>query len=689
MIEAPNIQQLLQSGVEHHRRGELAQAEQFYRQALGVDPNHPDGLHLLGTLADQCGQHNAAIMLLERAVALAPDDAAYLNTLGIAQQQAGRVDEANDAFRRAVARNPDFLEPAIRLGGLLDSRRQFDEAAAVLKAALDNHPESVDARFLLAAALEGMGFFADAIDEYRRAILVDPTFAPAQYNLGNALEAKGYLDDAAESYSRAHQCDPSLAEAANNLGKVRQKQGRFEEATRAYRRAVESRSGWSVAHANLAGALQVQGRIDEAIAAYRTAVQLDPSDAQVHSTLVVALNNVADVDAATVFGEHIAWAARHASAPALTHTNSRDPDRRLRIGYVWGGFCDHPLAPFVEPILDHHDRAQFEVVCYSSKAADTTPNWMRERADLWRDITPVFDDRAARVIHDDRIDILIDLAGHTPGHRLGIFAHKPAPVQATYLGYPNTTGVTHIDYWLTVLTDALPPHAERHLAPLDGAYCFAAPQDAPDVAPLPMLANGFTTFGCFAPLSRINLPLLDLWASVLGESIGSRLILRAHGFSDPATRQRVADAFIERGITSDRIDLLPRPDSQRELLQAYGQIDLSLDTFPHNGLVSTCQALFMGVPVLTLCGERVASCVGRDLLHAAGLDEFVVREKDDYILEAALAGAEPDRIGALRSSLRNRVGASRLMDGARFTRRLEETYRAWWRDHCARPGASA
>ena len=691
MIETLNVQQLLETGAQHHRKGELAQAEKYYRQALAAEPNHPDGLHLLGMLADQCGQHEAAIKMLERAVQLAPNDAAYLNTLGIAQQQAGRVEEANESFRRAVSTNPDFLEPALRLGGLLGQRRKHDEAKAVLTAALDYHPESVDAHFLLAAALEGMGLADEAIDEYRRAILLDPTFAPAHYNLGVALESRGQLEEAAEQYILAHRCESGLAEAANNLGKVRQKQRRLEDAIEAYGRAIESRPAWSIPHENLAGALQSQGRIEEAVAEYRKAVELDPTDPQTHSSLLVALNNLPGADAAMVFGEHTAWAARHASAPAMqAHANSRDPERRLRVGYVGACFCDHPLAAFVEPILTNHDGEQFEVVCYSNSATDDAiTRRLRERADLWRDVRPIFDDRAARLIQEDQVDILIDLSGHTPLNRLGIFAHKPAPVQATYLGYPNTTGIGHIDYWLTAATGgsspapAPQPRAERKLAAIESAYCFAAPIDAPEVSPLPMLSNGYTTFGCFTILARVNAHLLDLWAAVLAESIGSRLVLRAPGLADEGTRQRLIEQFAARYVTEDRIDLLPLPTSERETLEAYAQIDLALDTLPHNGLLATCQAMWMGVPVLTLAGDRVASRIGSNLLRAAALDEFIVGQTDDYILEAALAGAEPERIRDIRSSLRERMRASRLMDGKQYVRNLEQTYRGWWRDYCA------
>ena len=343
------------------------------------------------------------------------------------------------------------------------------------------------------------------------------------------------------------------------------------------------------------------------------------------------------------------------------------------------------MAFFLEPILSTHDRVEFESVCYSDvKQPDAVTGRLRALAGEWRDIRGRSDDQVAELVRRDRIDILVDLAGHTAGNRLLVFARKPAPVQVTYLGYPNTTGLTSIDYRITDecadptgAADRL--HTEKLVRLKNGFLCYLPPEESPEVSPTPVLRNGTVTFGSFNQLPKLSNEVVRIWAATLSRVPGSRLLLKAHGFSNEETRSRFRERFAEHGITPDRLELRCDVPSTRSHLELYGEVDVALDPFPYNGTTTTCEALWMGVPVIAWAGPTHRARVGVSLLTGLGLAEWIAESRERYVELAVELAGDPARLDRIRHGLRDRMRQAPLMDGAGFTRGLEQAYREMWR----------
>jgi predicted O-linked N-acetylglucosamine transferase (SPINDLY family) len=466
-----------------------------------------------------------------------------------------------------------------------------------------------------------------------------------------------------------------------------QAEGRLGEATALYRSALQVRPDLAEAHSNLAAALHEQGVRAESRAAYGRALALRPDDVMAHSNLLLTLNYDETVGAEDMWAAHAAYGRRWDKGPRA-HANPRDPERRLRVGYVSADFKMHSCAFFIEPLLRHHDRAAFEAVCYSGvERPDLTTAELRRLAAGWRDVGGLGDQDFAAQIERDGIDILVDLSGHTRLNRLPVFGMRPAPVQVSWLGYPNTTGLAAIGYRLTDGW-ADPPgrgdgHYSERLVRLDRCFlCYAPPADAPVVAPLPALAGGGVTFGCFNNANKLNPGVAGLWARLVASVPGARLLLKAKHFLDEGTRAHYRSMFAAAGLASDRLELAGWVAERQGHLGAYGRVDIALDPFPYNGTTTTCEALWMGVPVVALAGERHAGRVGVSLLRAAGLGELVAASEVEYVATAARLAGDVAGLARLRAALRGRVAASELCDGPGFARAVEAAYRDFWRAWC-------
>mgnify|MGYP001076071199 CR=1 FL=1 len=442
----------------------------------------------------------------------------------------------------------------------------------------------------------------------------------------------------------------------------------------------------AVALNSLGSAYQGQGDFENAERCYRQCLAATPGDLQARSNLLMLLNYLPDADAARVFAEHLEWGrVAESRIPRLDPAGfDHDPQRRVRVGYVSPDFREHSVASFIEPVLRQHDRSRFEVCCYSSlPTPDETTLRIRASVDVWRDIHKLSDGEAARLIRDDRIDILVDLSGHTSGGRLGIFAARPAPLQMTWMGYPNTTGLGAIDYRITDgVADPAGEEAwySEALMRLDGCFlCYQPDPDTPEVAPLPALANGHVTFGSFNNFSKINPGVLQLWSEVLKQVPGSRLLLKCPALTDAFVQRRVSDALQALGIGAERVDLLGHTRTRQDHLALYARVDIALDTFPYNGTTTTCEALWMGVPVVTLSGRHHAGRVGASLLKAVGHPEWIAATAENYVRTATGLAADLDALQAIRAVLRRDVAASKLCDATGFVRRIETAYRDIWR----------
>jgi predicted O-linked N-acetylglucosamine transferase (SPINDLY family) len=576
--------------------------------------------------------------------------------LGNAFKHKGNLPDAIDAYRHAIKLNSRFAEAYSNLG----------------------------------ATLRQQGSFADAIAAYRQAIALDPNMVEAHYNLGIALEEQGKPSAAIEAYHRALALKPDFIEAYENLGVALQSEGRLAEAITAYRKVLAWKPDAQIYNI-LGTALFEQGKYEEANRAYRDALILNPGYAESHSNLLLGLNYRADIEPGDLFTQHVRWATQHASAIESTCEllrNDRMPDRVVRVGYVSPDFRAHSVAFFIEPVLDHHDRDKFTVYCYSNVARpDAVTDRLRGHSDHWREIARRDDHEVATQIHEDRIDILVDLAGHTGRNRLLVFARKPVPIQVTYLGYPNTTGLMTIDYRLTdAIADPIgssdASYSETLVRLPKGFLCYRPPERCPPITALPALNTGYVTFGCFNNVSKVNPAVVAIWARILQALPRARLLLKGAAFADTASRDRVQALFGQDGITADRIEMTPLIKGRAEHLQTYGRVDIALDPFPYNGTTTTCEALWMGVPVISLAGQTHAGRVGVSLLTHVGLSELIAESPEAYVQLAVELASNLEHLQYLRRGLRERLQRSPLMDAAGFTRSLEQAYREMWKRYC-------
>jgi protein O-GlcNAc transferase len=719
------VKELLAAGLQHHLAGRFAEAEACYRRVLAAQPNHAEvhsnlGVALKGqgkldeavaayrqaigikpdlaeahsnlgvALTDQ-GKLDDAIAVCRQAIGINPDYAAAHFNLGVVLKKRGKLEEAVAAYRQAIVINPDYAEAHSNLGNALKDQGKLDEAVAAYCQAIVIKPDYAEAHSNLGAALKDQGKLDEAIAACRQAIDIKPDLAEAHSNLGNALQDQGKLDEAIAAHRQAIGIKPNFAQAHSSLGVALNEQGKLDEAIAAYREAIRVKPDYAEAHSNLGVALTEQGKLDEAVAAYRQAIGIKPDYAEAHSNLLVSLNYPDKSTADRLFAAHREWDERYGrqvSRPTA-YANVREAARRLKIGYVSPDFRVHSVAYFVEPLLKGHDRQAVEVFCYAEvNRPDTVTGDLQRLADHWLVTVGLSDEELAERIRADGIDILVDLAGHTAKNRLRVFARKPAPVQVTWLGYPNTTGLEAIDYRLVdAVTDPIgeaDAWASETLVRLEGGFlCYGGVKDAPEPTVPPCLKTGTVTFGSFNNPAKVSAATFDAWATLLSRLPQARLLLMGRPLGDVATRALFLARLDERGVAAERVELAAYLPGRVAHLAAYHRGDIALDPFPYNGATITCEALWMGVPVVTLRGDRHAGRVGASLLSQIGLTELIANSVEEYVEIALALAGNPRRLDDLRRDLRPRMVASPLCDGGAFARKMEAAFRTMWQDWCA------
>ena len=608
---------------------------------------------------------------------------------GMAHYESGRHDEAERVYGEVVASDPRQSDALHMLGVLAHRAGRHELAVAYLAQAIEVDPATPGFHHNLGEALSALGRIDEAVEQYSLAVELRPSYAVAHNGLGAALYRLGVHDEAMQHFELALTLEPGLAMAHANLGATLEAAGQLVDAVGRYEQALALAPASPESLNNLGSALQKLGRPLEAEARYREALALRPDFALAHSNLLLCLNYT-DRDPADTFAEHRRWAERHTRSidRVRPHSMNRDPERRLHVGYVAPDLAASPVAYFLEPLLRAHDRTQVQVTCYAGAAGGR----LDHLADRCHDVTALPDATVAELVQRDSVDILVDLAGHTSNHRLFTFARRPAPVQATYCGYPNTTGLDAIDYRLTDewadpvgMTEAL--HSEELVRLPGGFLCYAPAADAPEPSPPPSLAGGGVTFGSFNHLPKITPPVIELWARVLQAVPGSRMLLKAMGFADPAVCEGVRSAFASHGVDAGRIEMIAWTATHADHLDLYERVDVALDPFPYNGATTTCEALWMGVPVVTLAGRTHVGRVGVSLLRAAGLDDLIAGGADEYVEIARRLADGRASLAERRSEQRARMAASPLCDAARLAREIEQAYRDMWRRHVARAAA--
>ncbi len=624
----------LKRGLDLYQAGQFAEAGRELRELLQARPDQPDALHLLGVIEHAAGRDEAALPLLERAVAARPGDASFHNNLGTVSKALGRTREAIAHYQRAVDRDSGY---ALAHNGL-------------------------------GAAYLDLGEIANARSHFERALVIDPTLAMAEANLATLFEREGDPGEAIRRYRRVIDAGgvpaDSYPELANNMGLSLQSGGRPREAEQWFRRAIEQRPDFAAAHSNLLLCLNYSAH--------------DPDE---------------------VFDEHRRWARQHSSGitrmpPPRLDAAQLDVERRLRIGYVTPDFDGHAVGYFFRPLLEAHDRGAVDVTIYTGLRSDAgVASSPRDWAERWRDTSGLSDEEAARLVRDDGVDILVDLAGHTAHGQLLTFARRPAPVQVAYLGYPNTTGLDAIDYRVVdEWTD--PPGATEHLhtetlVRLPGGFlCYRPRPDAPEPGEPPCVANGYITFGSFNHLPKMTPQVVETWARILRSMPDARFVMKNLAFKDGSVRERVLDEFARNGVDAGRVELIAWTASYEEHLALYSKVDIALDTFPYGGHTTTCEGLWMGVPAVTLAGRTYAGRVTVSLLSIIGLSDLVAADADRYVEIATALARDGDRLAQLRRSLRPVMAASPLCDPSRIAREMEDAYRTMWRRYVERAEAA-
>lgn len=567
----------------------------------------------------------------------------------------------------------------------------FATAEALFKEVLRVRSRTPEAMHLLGALYARMGRDADAVEWIRKAVAIQPYNVAALEDLGSALLGIHALDEAEEVYRRVLALKGSSAAAHFNVAMTLQRKGIIGEAIALLRKALALDPNFLQAAFSLAGSLSEMGQEDEGLALFHKAAEGRPQDAFVNSNLLFALLYNSKADEPTIFKEHLRWAERHAEPLARLiqpHTNARQPDRVLRVGYVSGDFWEHAVSFFFEGLLAAHDPAQVEVFCYADIVrSDAVTERLRAKAPHWRDIVRKPDEEVARTVRDDQIDILVDLGGHSTGNRLQLFARKPAPVQVTYIGYPHTTGMRAMDYRIVdTLTD--PPgqgdefHTERLIRLNRPFLCYRPAADAPPVSPLPADSAGHITFCSFNALAKIRRPTIELWARVLAAVPDSRMLIKAPRLQDEAPREVMRAWFAAAGIAADRVEFAAGTKGFLEHLAVYHRADIGLDTFPYHGTTTTCEAMWMGVPVVTRAGSTHRSRVGVTLLSSVGLADLITQTPEQFVATAAALAGDRDRLRTLRATFRDRLAKSPLLDCAGLAREVEAAYRTMWRAWC-------
>jgi len=650
------IAEALNLAIQHHQAGHLSQAETIYRQVLQAEPQNSSALHLLGVLAAQTENYTMAIALIQRAIAIDGKIPLFYSNLASAFIAQGHYAQAVYQCQRALALESEHAE------------------------ALNN----------LGLALFNLGKLTEAINCYRRALIQNPRYIEAQHNLGIAFHQYGAIDDAIACYQQTVKLNPQYFKAYNNLGIAYRDIGKLSESLACYQKALAIHPQYPEAYVGLGNLYKDQARLPEAIHCYRQALAIKPTSAMAQDNLLLALHYTEEVTPAMIFAEHQSLLTQMVSSSAFpflkTHVNDRHPHRRLKIGYVSADFYKHSVAYFIEPLLAQHDRCQFEIYCYYNDAKnDEVTQRLQQYADHWLNCVGMPDTALAETIRQAQIDILVDLSGHTGKNRLPVFAQKPAPIQVTYLGYPDTTGLSTVDYRLTDsyadpigVSDSL---STEKLVRLSGSYfCYQPYPQSPPVSDLPLLQNGVVTFGSFNNSAKWSPTILALWAQVLHAVPNSQLLLKANSylFTDVAVRESFAERFAQLGIPSTRLILRDRTADTAEHLAMYQQVDIGVDSYPYNGATTTCEALWMGVPVVTLVGQTHAARTGLSILTAVGLPELVARTPAEYVALCTKLANDLEHLQTLRNTLRLRLQTSSLLDTVTFTRQVEVQYRQMW-----------
>lgn len=666
-----------------------------YEQALALDADYAPALDSLGLLHCKQKNYEAAIACSERALALQADDAVACGRLAIVYGSAGHKELAAQYFERACELAPAEVNSYVQLADYHHSLRQHEQAVAAYRRALEVDPDSACAFNNMGSSLQALKRHEESRAAYQRALDLDPDNPSMLCNLGSNYQDWKKLDLARECYRAALAIDPQLERAHFSLGNTYMLDTQPQEAMVHYQRALAINPDYRDAYVNLGATLSNMGRLEEALQVCRTGLERGPEWDNLFSNYLFLLSHSAVVSAETMFAEHTRFGAtfeRLAAAERRDHDNPRDPARQLKVGFVSGDLHNHPVPHFLLPVLENiRAEAGLSLYAYSNDATDDfVTERLRTLMPHWRQVEALTDSELVQLIRDDGIDVLIDLSGHTGKNRLPVFAAKPAPVQASWIGYPLTTGLQTVDYYLTdpffSPLDAMASQFTEKLMQLPVCAPFLPTEYAPAVRPAPALTNGYLTFGSFNRLNKINRQVIARWSKLLRAIPDARLLLAAMPASAP--QPQLVSWFEEEGIAADRLIFEGRTGIG-QYMEMHHRVDICVDTFPYGGGTTTFHALWMGVPTLTLAGATQPSRAGTSILRQVELEEFIASDEDDYVRKALAMAANPMLLGAHRYSTRHRLERSPMGNSRLIAEGLENGVRLAWQRWCAGLPAAA
>ena len=673
------------------------EAIESYKRALALNPGLAEAHFSMGTALKEIGRSDEAIACYHRALAIRPDYAEAHFNLGNARNDEGKPDEAIESYRQALKIRPDYAEACFSVSATLHRLGRLEDAVASYRDALKIKPDYAEACVNLGNVLKELDRLDEAVESYRRAIEIRPGYAEAQNNCGAALQAMGQMDAAAACYLKALEIKPEYAEAHFNVGTVLQDQGRFVDAAACYTRAVELKPDYAEAHDNRGALLLELGQTDSAVACFRRALEIRPAFAGARSNLLFTLAYGGLAASLGLLAEARQWQVQSVpvalAAAARKREFHRSPrsGRRLRVGYVSGDYRQHAVSNFIEPLFRLHDRSRIELFAYAvSPKRDELTDRLQALTEHWQDVAGMSDEALRAQIEADAIDVLIDLSGHTGHNRLGVFALRAAPVQSHYLGYFATTGLAEMDYWLG--DPVLFPESEN------ANYCetiWRLPRvwvsyQGRDDAPLPSWTpkeDGVVCLGSFNNLKKITPATMNLWAKILHAMPNARLLLKTPELGGAQNRKRIEGAMAGRGIAAERLELLGETKDWIAHMALYDRLDIALDPIGAvGGGTTTCDALWMGLPVITLVGQGMAQRMTASMLDAIGHREWIADSESAYEAKVIALAGDVEHRRAMRLTQRDQMRSSPLCDAAGLARALEDAFESMfdhWRESVA------
>ncbi|MBF0383333.1 MAG: tetratricopeptide repeat protein [Magnetococcales bacterium] len=669
--------------------------------SLVVDANkqqEPDNKLLLsaqdvlqqGIDLHQSGRVDDAMTCYRQTLKLLPENSVALSNLGMILHTKGNLKEAIDCYQKATAIDPTLIDAHNNLGVALLDQKQFSEAVECYKQILSINQNSAEAHYNLGLAMKGQGHLEQAEASFRTAVSIDPEYAAAYNNLSIVLYKQNKLFAAEISCKKAVAIDPNYAEAYNNLGLILKFQGKFDTAVTAVKKALTIDPDFINGYINLGSILNAQGKANEAFELQQQIVAKIPGNILAHSNMLFTSHYFSDQSLETIFQSHIEWAkscVQEDHITSVSFTNTLEPTRCLRVGYVSADFIHHPVGFLIGGVLQSHNDEKFKIFCYANNdKKDGITKRLKSYVDIWRTVSCLDDDALYELVIQDQIDILIDLSGHTAGHRLSLFNKRAAPIQITWIGYANTTGLRAMDY--LIADDVVVPEGggqkfTEEVVRLPHCYLnYPLPSYAPKVAEPPIVRKGYVTFGSCSTLAKINDNVVAIWSEILRRTPNGRLIIKNRSFKNLTAKERYKKKFTEHGISPDRIELLG-PSLHAELLDFYGNFDIALAPIPYSGGVTTFEALWMGVPVIALNGADFSSRVSASILTGIGLPELAAKSSEEYIDIACTLATQPDTLRKLRTKMRSRLQTTPTGNPKLFTKSLEKTYRFLWNKWCS------